>query len=143
MKLAANMLSITFSTFCYISGNPRVQLSKDVQTFKNFFSKTSKILKSFGPEILGCRLTPEGLIEVNRYGTNAEKAPRELRESKTGNSKIQAHEQSGWRSRLAMGIRLIVVASMIFSFVKGAIDLEKLKKELDYYRNYFSESGEF
>ena len=83
------------------------------------------------------------MIEVSRYGTNAEHAPQELRESKTGNSKTKAKENSTWRTKLAMGLRLIMVAVAIYGFVTGVLNLIELKKELDYYQNYFSESGEF
>lgn len=42
-----------------------------------------------------------------------------------------------------MGLRVIFVAVMIYGFVEGVIGLIALKRELDKYKEYFSEEGEF
>lgn len=112
-------------------------------SFRDFFKNTSKIIRSLAPEIRSGRLTPEGIIEVVGHGTNAETAPPEIRESKSANAKAQAREQSSWRTKLAMGVRVIFIGVMIYGFINGVKNLQALKRELDLYRAYFSEEGEF
>jgi hypothetical protein len=42
-----------------------------------------------------------------------------------------------------MGLRVVKIGIAIFEFVQGIINLIALQKEVDFYRNYFSEGGEF
>lgn len=42
-----------------------------------------------------------------------------------------------------MGLRVVMIGVAVFEFVKGVISLIALQKEVDCYRKYFSEDGEF
>lgn len=42
-----------------------------------------------------------------------------------------------------MGLRVVMIGVMVFAFVKGVQNLMTLKNEVDKYKEYFSEGGEF
>lgn len=57
--------------------------------------------------------------------------------------KAQAEEKAGWKTKAAMGFRVVMLAAAAYGFYLGVENLIELQKQYDSYKEYFKDKGEF
>lgn len=56
---------------------------------------------------------------------------------KSSVEEAQGNEQSGWKTKAAMGFQVLMLAAAIYGFYKGVLNLIALKQQYDKYVEYF------